>query len=1227
MKFEPLHNPAELPLDRHLLIEAGAGTGKTYTLENLVVRLLRERPELGLENILVVTFTEKAASELKMRVRSKLSQALAGVPEGDPARIRLSRALDLFDNAAIFTIHGFCQTLLTDMAYENRVLFEHELVDDGPLLQELVQETLRGHWPARFGDELAEVLAFSAFGDNPRRFGELVGQLARSLGPADGRDRIHPDSRGRDYAEIRAQVVRAVAQLKAYLAPAGSMAGEFQRLHIHASARSSIIARIITPLDDLLHAAMPPAQGLPALRDLLAAIDSATSQQRKGLACLEPDKWTKKGPNPEAAPRLGGLVARLRALRELILELTHWLTQATLDQVRAGMAAVKRQKGWLSYDDMLTRVARALSVAESGRAALDLAHQIRQRYKVAFVDEFQDTDPVQWRIFKTLFLPSGDDPPPEGLRDPDPRLVLIGDPKQAIYAFRGADIFTYLEARREMEALARRGQGALYNLSDNWRSLPELVAAFNQLFGASTHWFEDVLGPGLPPVGYPDAGSPGAGQLPRQLMADGSGRAALNLVDLSEQGAAARAKGAWSRWVAREIRYLLTRGGLIVKDSEGDAARPLNPGDIALLVRSKSEVPLLEEALDRREIPYTYYKKPGLFESLEATHLAVVLEAVADPGDESRVRAALLTFFFGIRRPNLHRYYDLPAHHAIKQLLFRWHHWARAKRWSRLFPSLLEESGLIHREARDPHWDRRETNLRQIVEHLATAAALNNLDFRGLRALLAGYRQNVPAQGDEGDLHQIDTQEPKVQIMTMHAAKGLQFPVVFLAGGLTGYGGRDGVTVYHAVNPDSGAVTRIFDLDPQGNPDQSQKEAELEERRLLYVALTRAQFKLYLPFFPAASRAAWWGPCARLLAPALKQAFAGNAAKSVAWLERQWTAPLRKGAELADSRIGAAVALPRPLPPLPYSSDFTSRRIRLSSFSSLHARQDPAAVGEGQGLRVESGFTRENDEDHELLPWADPAALEAQPDADPDLPGGAAVGSLVHDLLEILDFRHVCRLTRGQVARAGELAGDARIAEMLAAQMALHQLTDLPPGGVARLITAALVRPLDCVGPGFRLGDLDAADCLKEVEFLYPVSGSGTPGDLPAGTLAPHSGGMLRGYIDLIFRRAGRYFIVDYKTNYLPQGYDPSRIAESMDRCDYHLQYKIYTVALLRRLQLSFGDAFNPREQFGGVLYLYLRGMAPGPGQGIYFVPGERLLPRWELERELTSRAGLEFAD
>jgi exodeoxyribonuclease V beta subunit len=291
---------------------------------------------------------------------------------------------------------------------------------------------------------------------------------------------------------------------------------------------------------------------------------------------------------------------------------------------------------------------------------------LRRRYKVAFVDEFQDTDPVQWRIFEHLFLDLDSGSAPAG------RLFLIGDPKQAIYAFRGADVYTYLNARQQLVTLAAEGKAHLYCLATNWRSSATLIGAFNRLFGQAL-WFPAPAETGPLEIGYqPVAAPPDEGiQLP--LVEDSSGRGALNLIDLQGEESSVRAKYRLAALIAAEIQYMVAGGRLVLGPPE--KIRCLGFGDIGILIRNRSEARQVERELQRRRIPYAYYKKPGLFQSEEARHLSLMLHALAEPQDRGCLNAALLTPFFDLQAGDLADEAGLPEDHPIRQRLFAGMSW------------------------------------------------------------------------------------------------------------------------------------------------------------------------------------------------------------------------------------------------------------------------------------------------------------------------------------------------------------------------------------------------------------------------------------------------------------------------------------------------------------------------------------------------------------------------
>jgi len=1203
MPYTLVDDIAKIDLTRHALIEASAGTGKTYTLENLVVRLLKERQDIAIENILMVTFTEKATSELKARIQEKLVEEirLAGDGEEDGGTVQKIRdTLDAFDTASIYTIHGFCHTVLKDFAFENGSLFQNEVVDDAPLFDTLIKEQMRKVWPKVYGEHLPEMLHVAGFSTRKDQFLALVVNIARRVFRPGVGDQIKPDSKGRSIGRIRSAIITHVKELKTLIGVPAAFSEGFNRLNIHGGSKKSLMEKMVIPLETYLFQIDESHFVLVDLLELIDQVQAVKSSGRKGIECLVPEKWTKKGNNIQVCPNLEAIAESLESLAEVLVQLTYYLAIDAVKQLQTDAAAVKRKNGWISYDDMLSQVAFALN----GDHSSGLIQTLRAKYKIAFVDEFQDTDPIQWRIFKRLFL----DPSPGSFEN---LLVLIGDPKQAIYSFRGADVYAYLEARNEMERLSTAGDANLYSLATNWRSKPELVGAFNDLF-CRDEWFPTHDRAGSFEIGYQGAGSPDENDLPAVVAADRSHRKALNVVDLSQTASPRLAKPILARFIAGEIRYLIDRGGIEIQAKNG-APRPLDFGDVCILVRGKPDALFLEPELTDLDIPYSFYKKPGLFLSDEALYLSLVCHAVFDPGSIPVVKKALLTPFFAYKSTDLFTYENLPVSHPLKQLLFHWHDLARCRNWGPLFQSLMEDSGLMFRETESRDWDRKTTNYRQICEHLEAVAYGQNLDFRGLSALLDSYRKQTMGAEDDADIHQIETEEQKVKIMTMHVAKGLQFPVVFIAGGLT-RPFADDYHVYHDVdpsNPDAG-IRKVIDLSKSYGREHHDREKNDEDKRLYYVALTRAQFKLYVPFFPVMSRHAWLGPVCRFFSAAISSAFPQvDDHPASGWLAPDaHTAPGPDDAGATGQEVVSESAVDKYHFLLPSNNNYQSRRIMLESFSSLQGR---LYHGPEQSPR-ETGFQavreKEREEDEEFAAFESEQIRSVRPDD--EIPGGAEIGSMFHDILEQIDFEAVAE-------NPDDLLDRTEIRGLIVKTMEAYRVEGRWRPQVCRMVADTLTTPVNAVEGPLVLGRLKKEDRIHEVEFYYPFAlPVGDPLKIPDCDIVKGRRCFIRGFVDLVFRHKGKFFIADWKSNCLDGGYGPKSLDDCMDDAGYHMQYKLYTVAVLRWLKQAFGDQFDAESHFGGVFYFFLRGMGSGNGKGVYFVSPAKVGTLAHLESEIT---------
>lgn len=1010
-----------MDLSRHNLIEASAGTGKTYTIEVLVHRLLTEEA-IDLGRILVVTFTEKASGELKNRLRLRLEQELAKAPNAT-----LRRCLDGFDQAPIFTIHGFCQRLLREFPLEQGQEFALDLVSRGELLQPALREVQR-LWPAEFGAELTDILA-----------------------------EAWPEGNAAESWEDKLLEV----------------AGRFHPQWGH---------RVLPEGDD---------------------VEPSTRLMARTLASL---------------------VRQVEAIQE--------------------------RRGQYTFDDLIERVAWAVDAARNP-AADQLLARLRARYQCAVVDEFQDTDPLQWAILCRIFI--------DGKNS---RLFLVGDPKQAIFAFRGADLPTYLIAREEIQ---NKHQGIITTLDTNYRSCPEVLTGLNRLFEGSG-WFTrsggETAGPTYQPV---KPCEPPLSFIER----DETGAAALNLVDLRDcPRLAADAHKAHSAFVAAEIKRLLADPQAFQFNSK-EKSRRLAPRDIAVLVFARREARALTRALRKEGIPFSFYKDTGLWRSEEAVQVGFALEALARPEDRQLFRRLLLTDFFGVEARDLIDD-DLPDHHPARLLFLEWVGYAESRSWACLFASLLEKSHVLE-NADDA--ERTLANLRLLLGTLEQAAYRDALDIHGLLSFCR--RQRYAPDSEEGDYHPIETEESKVQILTIHAAKGLEYPIVFLAGGFTTrkkghyaeYRHEGRYKVFHLA-PDAAAWT------------VSSAEKHAEERRLLYVALTRAMFKLYLPMVLSEEELAprnrrLPGPACLLLRPALDAATLTDLDEACVRILKP-TPPAASDLPIPTLTETAPIVLPGRLFPR-LDDNLARRRIFMDSFSSLNRKRQKQ-----QELVFGDDQERFDDDD-------EPDSLE-----EPDPLRGAEFGDLVHRVLEKIDWSEVAG------ARSPEaLWQEGQPARRLLDDEIRHTLpslsTRLPPdrleaacrAQVGKMVWLALKTPLPQLNRC--LADVPEKDCLREMEFLFESGLSSADR-------------FLTGFIDLIFRHEGRYYLLDWKTNLL-ESYDPEALEAAMRKADYTRQYRLYALALGRWLGRIHGDRYSPEAHLGGVFYLFLRGLdGTQTSPGIFFV-------------------------
>ena len=1141
------------------LIEASAGTGKTYAITALFVRLILEE-NLSVREILVVTYTDAATEELRHRIRQTLADALQAFESGSSdipflqalvhrlsgeareMEARLQNALCGFDEAPIFTIHGFCQRMLKDRAFESRLLFDIELVTD-PL--ELLQEIADDFWRTHFYEAGTTVVNFALKNNcGPDRFVGLLRTfinypLLEFLSQAKGRS-LESLSAG---LESGFQAARAVwlAERDNIKTCFGSGAKWCNRPYNHDEE----MALLFEQLDTCFSASETAFEALECLKVFCPIELEAKKSKRSTL--------------PVPKHRFFDLCEELCKAERI------WLAGLQLEFIGYARKELPRRKAERKiqhFDDLLTRLYEALTGPNGGA----LAEELRGRYQAALIDEFQDTDPVQYQIFHRAF--SGG----------KTFLFLIGDPKQAIYAFRGADIFTYLEAAKEA---TRR-----FTLGENWRSEAGLVVAVNKIFSAAPRAFV------FDRIEFQEATPKGqADQTP--LTFDGQVEPPFHLWFWKRNGkdiTRSLAEKTLPRVVAGEIARLLNGNTRI-------GQRRLKPEDIAVLVMENQQARKMQEALSDSNIPSVLHTTASLFQSQEVIEFRRILAGVALPGDERLVKAALATDLFGVDGAQL----SACTESQWQEWLQRFHEYLDlwdGRGFFRMFRHWLQREGVRQRLLAFPDGERRLTNLLHLGEVLHQAETERRLGISGLLKWLAEHMDPGMEAAEEHQLR-LERDENAVRLVTVHKSKGLQYPVVFCVFSWKHSeierGGEEQV-FFHDPNR---ANQLVRDLGPEISDDHRNLAGEeklAENVRLLYVALTRAKNRCYLVWGgmrnSATSAPAWLFHRPPNLDDAIIPALRANFPLLT---DPHMLADLERLKQHSRGTLALA-EMPQPAGEPYRPEDAVPLKLACRKFKGRIARD-----------WLICSFSYFKAGKQEELPDRDnapPAKREEVPGTGIfAFPKGAKAGTCLHEILQKLDF-----------------GATTEVMETLANEkLQAHGLAQ--PGhsaAVCEALRTTLHFPLVPERPDFNLTRISGAERLSELEFYFPVQGvslprlrsflaklgwpQAVPGQMGRMTFDPVSG-YLKGFIDLVFSFEGRYYLVDWKSNWMGnrvEDYSPDAIREEMRRQQYFVQYHFYAVALHKYLALRVPH-YNYEKHFGGVIYLFLRGLDPSrPQYGVF---------------------------
>ncbi|MEW6759231.1 MAG: exodeoxyribonuclease V subunit beta [Pseudomonadota bacterium] len=1187
-------DPLSFPLHGSRLIEASAGTGKTWTIAALYLRLVLghgdgaafPRPLLPSE-ILVMTFTRAATRELANRVRERLVEAAAyfrgqldiidpylgelldaypSEAERNVAAHRLVLAAETMDEAAIFTIDAWCQRMLREHAFDSGSLFDEELVsDERALFEDAAHDYWRQHIYPLGAGALASVLEcwkdVEALKSGVR---ELVTRT-HLLGPSE------EEPLGVLVARLQQTQRAELARLKeGWLERADEMerwiAGHRERQPKCFNGNKMRPDSLVKWFEALRAWALDPAMVLPALND--------TAWKR-----LCPDGIVDAFSKDFVAevPACFGLTEPLRQALDALDPLSHALLRHAAHHIAARIRELKARNRQFGFADMLERLKAALE-GPNGEA---LRQRIVLQFPVAMVDEFQDTSPDQYRIFDLLYRVAAN--------DPQQGLFLIGDPKQSIYGFRGADIHSYLAARRATF-------GRHYQLGTNYRSTRELVEAVNQLF---RHAEEN-------PAGYP-AGAfrfrkGEDNPLPfeavqakghRERLVGASGPSHAMSVCCAGPMNQEEYREFFAQHCAEHIVGLL--GDERVGFSDGERFRRLMPADVAILVRDRREAAAVRRALVERKVASVYLSdKDSVVKSEEAADVLRWLYAVANPLDGVLARAAFATRTAGLPLGELA---SLSADEAawearVEQLKNLHGAWQRQGVLAML-RRFVHELGLPARLLREPGGERRLTNLLHLAELLQEAST----QLEGEQALIRWLAEEIEGVGEGGDerVLRLESDAELVKVVTVHKSKGLEYPLVYLPFAVTARRTDKRNRAFFEFVLDDGA--RRLDLSLGDEALEAVDRARLEEDlRLLYVALTRARHFLWLGAAPISGRSKNEN---RLHDSALGYLLGGGQ-KIEAERLRERLEQLRGNVEgivlhdlaTLDARTLLAREDVRPdlLAPPRYEARF-EKDWSIGSFTSLvrHAVAPPPTPMTAQEATL-------LEEDPQL---AMPPRIEDTPWH--RFPRGSVPGNFMHEQLEWMAQEGFHQADEPEfLARLGQRidrAGWGHRVDDALAWLHMVATTPLPPIGIALCGLRDPVPELEFWFPSERLDAVKLDQLLRS----HILRGLERP-ILPERVLH----GMLKGFADLVFEHEGRFWVLDYKTNALGPGdsaYTQAAMELGMLDHRYDIQATIYTLALHRLLRARLGDSYSPRRQLGGAIFLFLRGIANEDTRGCCVLP------------------------
>lgn len=1160
---------------RHI-IEASAGTGKTFNITELYLRLLVEKRLLP-SQILVMTFTKDATQEIIGRVEAKIRDVLENISEGKEVKVsikgqetliqksdenykHLKRSLLEIDEAAIFTIHGFCKKVLSEQAFASGMEMDVSMeVDTSDILQKVVEDFFRKHINKN-KTNFEYLQAYKLH--TPDIFLDKLRNLVRSS------------------YEILADTFERETE---------KLAKEKQQVFVNLEANKSFIFESLIIKHKDKNKRIEEWQIIENW-----ANDSQLSLMPKEVsAFINGNRYRGRDDIAEVFEEIKALKDKYSKIKDIDeykkqFDAAQFIKQACL-KIRQDFAKAKEQKGVLDFDDLITKLCHSV------KKSPDLVKTLQPQYPVALIDEFQDTDAEQYQILDTIYLQSNKLPHKSSADTSssqrgidDLLLLMIGDPKQAIYGFRGGDIFTYLKAK---DSCSTDNQ---WSMDTNWRSTSEMIKAYNRLFYKQDYQPEEE------------------GQVGANIFSDGIGyqlvKASPNAdkkakdfddnlkpinyfyYQMAEDDNKSDIDNNLSAWTANEIVRLLN-------------SKKVVESDIAILVENGKQAKVIQKALQAKKLSSVYLsQRDNVYHSQEATEILALMEGINDLENKSMLKRALSTSLLGGRANKFISYIDENDVSAwdeeiekAKSLRQQWHKYG--------FMAFIMQ--VIHQNFTQRS-DSKERVITNIL-HLAELIKVAENKYKHPNQLIKWYRQQLNSTAtSEGELR-LESDDNLIKIITIHGSKGLEYSVVFIpfasyvskkkfeASDFSKYYDKHLKQTVYKIGKDDSIKPQI------------ENEVIEELMRLFYVAVTRAEHRCYIgvaKYQDKKSDISFRSPLARFL----------DYQKDDNWLEKiqNITANPANQSSLIDVATSHCYESENLITNDQFDHDalqnlkandinkLANDNWEMLSFSKI-------SKSKSQNIALE----KENDESEDDSAQKSQQELEFRFTA----PKGADIGNILHNVLEHTDFslgKIDNNLLQEQMDRYKVVATEdfdklkVWLEECLVAPISFSVNTK------AGVITSGLTTESTDDSKSFCLKDIPNTKTLKEAEFYFPIANENLYKKNIIKILAEYRNqsidhdefasqkifGMLHGFIDLIFEYDGKFYVTDYKSNYLGstlEDYNQAAMSEKNQSSFYDLQYLIYSVALNKYLRQNI-ENYNYEKHFGGVYYFYLRGMKDGYG-------------------------------